>query len=79
MSDVSAQIIDAISKDPPNDEEGNPVTAMLTKCVLVIEWVDGKGQRYLTRRMLMADGSPCPAWDASGMLYEALNGGWQER
>jgi len=76
--DAAQEIIDAISKDPPLGVDDQEIAAFVTKCVVVVEWIDENGNRWLTRRTLMADGRPGPAWDAAGLLFEALHGEWQE-
>ena len=80
-NELQKAILDAISQDPPCDAEGDQIEAFITKTVIVVEWIDGKGNRWLTRRTLLGDGSSGTTWDAGGMLHEALHGEWgsQER
>lgn len=63
-----------ISELPPVDNDGEPVEAILTKFVLVAEWMDGEGSRYLTKRSANGVGENITPWDSKGMLFEALFG-----
>lgn len=51
-------------------------TALLTGYVLVAEWMDESGERWLSR----IDGPPgaVTGWHRDGMLHEALYGEWGE-
>ena len=64
----------AISELPPHDPDGDEVEAMLTKFVLVSEWVDTEGNRYLTKRSATGMGENIPHWDEKGLLHEGLFG-----
>ena len=63
-----------ISGLPPLDNEGEPVEAMLTKFILVAEWIDGEGSKYLTKRSANGVGESIATWDTKGLMFEALFG-----
>lgn len=68
-----ATLAQAISHDPPLSD-GEPVEALLTKFVLVAEWMDADGNRWLTRRHGTGQGGGSTIWDAKGMMHEGLFG-----
>lgn len=46
--------------------------ALLTGWVLVAEWLDHDGERWLTK----AHAASTSSWTARGMHHEAIYGGW---
>lgn len=64
----SEQIHSRLQEVPPSDFP----EAVLTRWSLVAEWVDGTGERWLSRVC-----SPTSKeWDAKGLMHEALYGDW---
>ena len=37
------ELIQKLSEFPPRDRDGNEVEAILTKCILIMEWTDVEG------------------------------------
>lgn len=70
------QLGDQISNIPPLDSEGEEIEAMLLKYVVVAEWIDPDGSRYMTRRAANTSGDGLPTWEYRGLLHEALYGQW---
>lgn len=68
------ELAEHISGFPPVDDDGDPITAVLTKFILIAEWIDAEGSRYITRRATNGEGDSVPSWDVSGLLVEALFG-----
>jgi hypothetical protein len=62
-------IHDAIQEHAPIGSE-----AVLTGWVLVAEWMDHDGERWLSK----AHAASTPAWAANGMHHEALHGQWPD-
>lgn len=68
------------SGDPARDALHNAIQehapigseALLTGWVLVAEWVDHDGERWITK----AHAASTSAWAAKGMHHEALHGKW---
>lgn len=60
-------IHEAIQRHAPKGRE-----AILTGWVMVTEWVDRDGERWLSRARAAATTS----WAANGMHHEALYGDW---
>lgn len=58
---------EAIQRHAPRGED-----ALLTGWVLVAEWVDHDGGRWLSK----AHAASTPSWTADGMLHAALYGDW---
>lgn len=59
---------------PPDDDDGDGIRgqAICTGWVLVSEWMDETGERWLSRGW-----APSKAkWEADGMLHESLYGDW---
>lgn len=48
--------------------------AVLVGWALVCDWMDDKGDRWLTK----AHSATVPTWQANGMWHEALNGAWTD-
>ena len=48
--------------------------AVLTGWVVVAEWIDHDGERWLSK----GHAASTSAWTAAGMLHEALHGKWPE-
>lgn len=75
MADASDPRRDALHKflqeQGPPDPETHP-SALLTGWVVVTSWVDGEGDRWLTKGFA----AEMPHWAASGMHHEALYGHW---
>lgn len=70
---------EAVAKFPPFDPEtGDTVEGFLSKFVLIAEWVDSEGNRYLIRRSENGMGEGVASWDANGLLYEGLFGKFKE-
>lgn len=49
--------------------------AVLVGWVVVQDWMDEDGDRWLTR----AHSASIPTWVAAGLHHEALNGNWPDR
>jgi hypothetical protein len=62
-------IHEALQKNMPRGED-----ALLTGWVVVAEWVDHEGGRWLSK----GHAASTAAWTAAGMLHEALNGKWPD-
>lgn len=58
------------------DDEEAPDHVVLTGWALVCEWMDGKGERWLTK--IAGGGGPAtiPSWQAKSYHHEALYGDW---
>lgn len=64
-----------LSKLPPIDPETDkPIESFLVKYVVLAEWMDGSGSRYLVRRASTGTGEGISPWDYKGLLHEALFG-----
>lgn len=64
-----AEIFDALQTNrPPDCDE-----SVLVGYVVVSEWVDGDGVRYLTKIAADATGSPMVSWQERGYMNEVLN------
>lgn len=75
MSDRNQdELAQDISEYPPVDEDGNPIEAVLTRFVLLSEWMDAEGNDYLTMSHASGSGGSLSPWETKGMLYEALFG-----
>lgn len=58
---------------PREDDERNPEGAViLTGWVIVSDWMDETGERWITRGYSASKAK----WEADGMLHEVLYGGW---
>ena len=73
---AQGELAQFIQSHPPSDPDGDVIESVLTKFVLISEWVDGEGNRYLVRRYANGTGDNVPIWDIKGMLYESLSGGF---
>jgi hypothetical protein len=62
-------IHDAIQASGPEFDDGH---AVLTGWALVAEWMDEKGERWLSK----AHAAGTAVWAARGMHHEALYGEW---
>jgi hypothetical protein len=60
---------DAIQAAGPEFDDGH---AVLTGWALVAEWMDEKGDRWLSQ----ARAAGTAKWSASGMMHEVLHGEW---
>lgn len=60
-------IHDAIQEHAPRGQD-----AVLTGWVMVAEWIDHQGERWLTKGHSQSTAN----WAASGMYHEALYGEW---
>lgn len=62
---------------PPDGDSGEDVigTAVLTGWVVVEEWMDSDGDRWLTRGYAASKAK----WEADGMIHETLYGDWPGR
>jgi hypothetical protein len=70
LSDPSREAIhEALQEHMPRGED-----ALLTGWVIVAEWVDHEGERWLSKGHAASTSS----WTAKGMLHEALNGDWPD-
>lgn len=72
MDERHASLLETIGNLPPVDEDGDQVEAVLTKFVLVAEWVDAEGSKYLIKRSANGMGEPLPEWDIEGVLFHSL-------
>ena len=54
---------------PPDDEQAG---GLLIGWVLVMEWVDTNGEKWLSR----GHSAEISTWHASGLYHEALYGNW---
>lgn len=59
---------------PPRDGGGEEIdgATVLTGWVVVLEWMDEQGTRWLSRGWAASKAN----WEADGMLHEALYGDW---
>lgn len=72
---MADNLSDSIAKFPPIDPEtGEHIEGFLGKFVVIAEWVDSEGSRYLVRRSENGMGEGVATWDINGLLYEALFG-----
>lgn len=62
-------IHDAIQQHAPIGSE-----AVLTGWVMVAEWIDHQGERWLSK----AHAESTTSWSAKGMHHEALHGQWPD-
>lgn len=70
LSDPSRDAIhEAIQGHMPMGKE-----AVLTGWVIVAEWMDHEGERWLSK----GRAASTPAWTANGMHHEAIHGGWPD-
>lgn len=68
--------------DPQRDNIHNAIQAngqlerpaVLTGWVIVAEWMDDEGERWLSR----AYSASLPSWTADGMLHEGIYGEWDD-
>ncbi len=69
------RIAAAIQADGPGlgDRE-----SILTSWVVVAEWMDDKGQRWLSKNNGDAAGETMTKWAVNGFLHEALNESWED-
>lgn len=77
IKEEDQNLANAISEFPPHDPhdpDESEVEAMLTKFVVVSEWVDTEGNRYLAKRSATGMGESVPHWDVKGLLHEGLFG-----
>lgn len=73
---ITDELIQTVSELPPIDDDGQPIEAMLTKFVLVAEWMDSTGERWLTKSGVSGHGDKITEWDQKGLFHEALFGDW---
>lgn len=59
---------------PPPDDGGESVAreAVLTGWVVLLEWMDPEGERWLSRGWAASKAK----WEAAGMAHEMLYGDW---
>lgn len=71
---IAQVLADVMTPAMEADVEGRVI---LTAYVLVAEWMDDKGEPWITR----IDGPPNAQtnWKRDGMLHEALYGNWDPR
>lgn len=62
----------AIQAAGPEFDDGH---AVLTGWAVVAEWMDEKGERWLSKSHAAGTAN----WSANGMMHEALYGDWPER
>lgn len=53
-------------------EDDNVDAAVLTGFVIVCEWIDNKGRRWLSRAAGDGSGGSPPEWQVDGYLHNAL-------
>jgi len=64
-----------IEEHPPIDpESGDQIQGFLGKFVVIAEWMDIDGNKYLVRRSGNGMGEPVPSWDVNGLMFESLHG-----
>ena len=67
-----------ISDNGPVEGNENLETSTCVGWVLVTEWMDGEGERWLNRIAGNAGGDNMVHWTANGLLHEALYGDWPD-
>ncbi len=75
--DLRLRIGEAIQADAPELDELDQ-TAICTGWVVVAEWMDTKGARWLSKNSGDAAGEGLTSWSMNGMLHEALVGEWPD-
>lgn len=60
------------------DQDLHEIGGVLVGWVMVAEWMDLEGRRWLTRLDANADGENLPEWQRNGYLHNALNTPWPE-
>ncbi len=75
---ASEELAYAISKHPPQDDEGESKECMIMKFLVVAEWIDNDGIRWLTKYGANGNGEVLAEWDVKGMAHEALFGSWNK-
>ena len=70
----------AIQADGPDfDCDIRPGTvATVTGWVVVAEWMDSEGVKWLSKNSGDAGGDTLTLWQMKGMLHEALLGDWEQ-
>ena len=58
-------------------QEHDQIGGVLVGWVLVSEWMDLEGRRWLSRVHANADGSTLPEWQLNGYLHNALHTEWE--
>lgn len=76
-TELRQRLTAAIQEDGPRIN-GDDEPVVCTGWVLVAEWVDTQGVKWLSVNSGDAAGEPLTTWGKSGMLNEALNGDWPE-
>lgn len=73
--DQILELAKKIEEHPPVDpESGEEINGFLGKFVVVSEWMDVQGNKYLVRRSGNGMGEAVATWDVNGMLFEGLHG-----
>lgn len=72
-SDRRAAISESFQRNAPWDPDDGKV---IVGWVVVCEWLDGDGKRWLSLNSGNADGEELPNWTRDGYLHEGLYGKW---
>ena len=68
-------LVASVEEYPPTDpESGEQIEGFLGKFVILSEWMDNEGNRYLVRKSANGMGEQIPTWDTNGLLFEGLFG-----
>lgn len=81
MSDTADPVatrIHAALQDTLAVEDELPESSMLRGWVVVAEWLDPDGNRWLSKKAGGANAESIPDWQLNGYLHEALDGGFNE-
>lgn len=70
MAQIEIELANAIAE---KTEEGEMDSPLLLGFVVVAEWMDVEGTRFLTKRSGSGQGEALPQWSVRGYLNEALN------
>ena len=74
---------EAISENGPivredDEAQSDLETSVCTGWILITEWMDSRGMRWLSRVSGDAAGENLIHWTANGLLHEALYGEWPD-
>lgn len=70
-----ARLARNIEEFPPRDPETDEVIeGWLSKFVVMAEWIDKNGNRYLVKKSANGMGEAIATWDVKGLLFEGLFG-----